>query len=246
MKVIPAIDLRGGRCVRLLKGEFDKETEYSTDPGAIARRFAELGVDDLHIVDLDGARGGIQENRELVQRIAADSPLSVQLGGGIREGSTIADWLQRGVARCVIGSIAVTDADTTRGWLTGFGPDRLVLALDVRIDEDGVPRLATHGWERTAELSLWQCVDSYREVGVQHVLCTDVDRDGAMSGPNTELYAEFVARYPDIDLQASGGVRGIGDLIELRNIGATAAITGRALLDGALGPAEVQSFLQDA
>ena len=244
MNVIPAIDLRDGRCVRLFQGEFDKETEYSTAPAGVARQFAELGADRLHIVDLDGARAGTQHNRAIVRQIASESPLRIQLGGGIRDRQTIDDWLDAGVDRCVIGSLAVTRPDTVRQWLEETGAERVVLALDVRIDENDVPRLTTHGWRETSTLTLWECIDDFLEAGLKHVLCTDVSRDGAMTGPNLDLYREIVARYPTISLQASGGVRGLDDLRQLRETGAAAAITGRALLEGALSREEVRSFLR--
>ncbi len=246
MKVIPAIDLRGGRCVRLLKGEFDKETEYSSDPAAVARRFGELGVDRLHMVDLDGARDGEQQNQAIVRAIAGESALAIQLGGGIRDRDSVAAWLDAGVSRCVIGSLAVTDAARVAGWLREFGPDRIVLALDIRIDAEGTPMLATHGWEQTSDVSLWDCVEHYHASGLRHVLCTDVSRDGAMTGPNVDLYATLARRFDWLELQASGGVRGIDDLRALRTAGAAAAITGRALLDGTLTAEEVRTFLRDA
>lgn len=245
MNVIPAIDIRGGRCVRLFQGEFDRETEYSADPAGVAREFAELGVRHLHIVDLDGARDGQQRNQPTVATIAEQSPLDVQLGGGIRSRETLARWLQHGVSRCVIGSTAVTEPDRFRSWLREFGAEKIVLALDVRLDQNGVPMLATHGWEKTSATSLWACVKNYLADGLKHVLCTDVSRDGAMSGPNFSLYEEMLQRFPDIALQASGGVRGLGDLQRLRHIRVDGAITGRALLDGALTPEEVRSFLRD-
>lgn len=246
MNVIPAIDLRGGRCVRLYQGEFDRETEYSSDPVAVADRFAGLGVAHLHIVDLDGARSGTQQNQEIVNAIAQRSSLSIQLGGGIRDYDNVAQWLEAGVDRCVVGSMAVTDAATVKDWLGQFGANRIVLALDVRIDESGTPRLSTHGWERLSDLSLWDCVDDYLASGLQHVLCTDVSRDGALSGPNIALYEKFTRRFDTVALQASGGVRDLDDLHALRDAGAAAAITGRALLDGKLGEAEIRSFLPDA
>jgi phosphoribosylformimino-5-aminoimidazole carboxamide ribotide isomerase len=249
VNLIPAIDLRGGRCVRLLRGEFDKETEYSDDPAAIARSYTGLGVKHLHVVDLDGARGGEQKNqatvREIIDAAAGRSPLAVQLGGGIRCRQTLAAWLGGGVSRCVIGSSAVTDRPTVRRWFREFGPERIVLALDVRIDSTGAARLSTHGWEQTSDVDLWDCVADYLQDGLKHVLCTDVSRDGAMAGPNLQLYQEFVQRFDTIDLQASGGVRGIDDLLALRAAGVAAAITGRALLDGKLSRTEVQSFLQN-
>ena len=246
MKVIPAIDLKDGKCVRLYKGDFDKTTEYSNDPVEVAQRFSLLDVENLHVVDLDGARSGEQQNRSIVRAIAAETGLEIQLGGGIRDRSTVEHWLQNGVSRCVIGSMAVTKVAKIGDWLREFGPDRIVLALDVKIGSDGMPILTTHGWTQQAGLTLWQCLDGYREHGIIHVLCTDVSRDGAMTGPNGDLYVEILDRYPDVQLQASGGVRNIDDLQELRARGVPAAISGRALLDGAITASEVAAFRQSA
>ena len=246
MRLIPAIDLKGGKCVRLLKGDFDKTTEYSNDPVAVARRFSTLDVQDLHIVDLDGARSGEQKNRAIVQAIAIETGLDIQLGGGIRDRSIVAEWLESGVSRCVIGSMAMTEVDTVSAWLREFGADRLVLALDVNLRDDGTPMLTTHGWTEDAGVSLWECIDAYSGAGIKHVLCTDVSRDGAMAGPNVALYVEILRRYPDLQLQASGGVRHIGDLQQLRLHGLPAAISGRALLDGEITATEVASFRQSA
>ena len=137
MRIIPAIDLQGGKCVRLYKGDFARVTEYSDDPVAVARDFSTLQVRELHIVDLDGARTGSQKNQELVGKLCANTGLSVQLGGGIRNVDTVTGWLQRGVARCVIGSLAVTEPGLVADWMAEFGTGRIVIALDVSIDESG-------------------------------------------------------------------------------------------------------------
>ena len=246
MNVIPAIDLQNGKCVRLFQGDFAQTTEYSDDPAAIARQFANLNATTLHIVDLDGARSGEQQNRAIVSEIANESRLSVQLGGGIRETATVTAWLAAGVSRCVIGSLAITQRDTVLGWLSEFGNDRIVLALDVNIDATGMPMITTHGWTRPSETTLFECIDAYAGAGLKHVLCTDVSRDGSMAGPNLELYADVLARYPDLHLQASGGVRDLNDLIELRQRGVPAAISGRAFLEGKISAAEIESFQRDA
>lgn len=246
MRIIPAIDMKDGRCVRLFQGEFDQQTEYSNDPVSVARNFATLECPDLHVVDLDGAQSGTQKNRDIVRRIAESTRFSIQLGGGIRDAGTVATWLESGVKRCVVGSMAVTRPGDVRRWFSSFGADHIVLALDVRLSAAGEPLLATHGWTQATDISLWQCIDDYLAAGLQHVLCTDISRDGAMSGPNTDLYREFVRRYPALKLQASGGVRHIGDLEALRDAGAAAAITGRALLDGRLSKEEISTFLRDA
>jgi phosphoribosylformimino-5-aminoimidazole carboxamide ribotide isomerase len=246
MRIIPAIDLKDGKCVRLFKGDFNKTTEYSSDPAEVGRRFSRLAVKDLHIVDLDGARTGTQENRAIVSVIAAESGLEVQLGGGIRKREDVTQWLAAGVTRCVIGSVAIKEPETVKQWVREFGADAIVLALDVKLNADDEPMLTTHGWTKDSGVHLWKCLDEYSAAGAQHVLCTDVARDGAMAGPNVDLYANILARYPDINLQASGGVRDIRDLQALRALGVPGAISGRALLDGAITEAEVSSFQADA
>jgi len=246
MKIIPAIDLKDGKCVRLYKGDFDKTTEYSNDPVEMGRRFSALDVQDLHIVDLDGARSGEQKNHAIVQSIAAETGLDIQLGGGIRDRSTVAKWLTSGVSRCVVGSMAINEIPTVSKWLAEFGSERIVLALDVKLAVNGTPMLTTHGWTKDVAVSLWDCIESYSGTGIRHVVCTDVSRDGAMAGPNLGLYVEALRRYPDLQLQASGGVRNIGDLDDLRSCGVPAAISGRALLDGEITSAEVASFRQSA
>lgn len=246
MNVIPAIDIRNGRCVRLLQGDFERESHYHDDPVRLAQDYAAMGFDRLHLVDLDGARLGTLQNRRLIRRLLRDVDLVVQLGGGLRDAGAIERWLEAGVDRCVVGSVAVVEPQRVRDWLGCFGPERILLALDVRIDDHGNPLLATHGWFATTDLSLWDCLDDYRASGLTDVLCTDIGRDGAMAGPNVPLYREFASRYPDLRLQASGGVRHIADLEALREAGVDSAITGRALLDGKITPAEVRSFLRVA
>ncbi|MFQ5610450.1 MAG: 1-(5-phosphoribosyl)-5-[(5-phosphoribosylamino)methylideneamino]imidazole-4-carboxamide isomerase [Woeseiaceae bacterium] len=245
MRVIPAIDLHQGNCVRLQKGDFDRVAVYDDDPLAVAERFGELGVTDLHVVDLDGARTGLQSHVAAIQQINAATSVRVQVGGGIRSSDDVRSWLDNGASRCVIGSAAVTDSAEVLRWVKKYGSDRIVLALDVRY-VSGEPLLATAGWTTTTALSLWDCIEHYLPAGLRYVLCTDIDRDGTLSGPATALYVEFLRRYPDLELQASGGIRNIGDLVALRDIGAPFAITGRALLDGLISRSEVASFRQSA
>jgi phosphoribosylformimino-5-aminoimidazole carboxamide ribotide isomerase len=246
MIVIPAIDLQDGKCVRLLQGDFDRSTEYSSDPAEIGRQFSALAATTLHIVDLDGARYGEQRNRDIVTAIAQESQLEIQLGGGIRDQSIVTSWFDAGVSRCVIGSLTITEPDTVKAWLSRFGSDRIVLALDVKFDGQNEPIITTHGWTRDSEATLFECVDDFMSAGLKHVLCTDVSRDGAMAGPNFALYERFVETYPDVSLQASGGVRHIEDLEQLRQIGVAAAISGRALLDGKISAEELEQFRQSA
>jgi len=246
MKIIPAIDLKGGKCVRLFQGDFEQTTIYSDDPAAVARQFAEMHTENLHIVDLDGARSGAQGNREIIASIAADSGMSVQVGGGIRDRATVKKWLDAGVTRCVIGSLAITEPDSVKSWIVEFDSEHIVLALDVNVDDAGMPLITTHGWTRASDTSVYECIENYRDLGLRHVLCTDVSRDGALAGPNIELYTSIMKNFPELELQASGGVRNVQDLEALRDRGIPAAITGRALLDGRITTAEVSSFRQNA
>jgi phosphoribosylformimino-5-aminoimidazole carboxamide ribotide isomerase len=246
MNIIPAIDLQDGKCVRLLRGDFEQMTEYSSDPSEIARQFADLDVTTLHLVDLDGARTGEQRNRDIIAAIAAESKMQLQLGGGIRDLATLTGWFDVGVQRCVVGSLALTDPDTVKAWLNKYGRERIVLALDVRFDHHHEPMVTTHGWTRDSDTTLFECIDDFLSAGLQHVLCTDVSRDGAMTGPNFALYERIMTRYPKLSLQASGGVRHIEDLEQLRRLGVPSAISGRALLDGRISAEEIAAFQQNA
>ena len=246
MNVIPAIDLRQGQCVRLFQGDFDRQTNYSDDPVSLAGSYNDMGFRDLHIVDLDGARSGRQENQEIIRNIIDSNDMTIQIGGGIRTESQLESWLDAGVARIVIGSLAIIRPRLVSDWLSSYGPEKIVLALDVTVDDAGVPRLVTHGWTRSGDMTLWQCINTYLQVDLRHVLCTDISRDGAMTGPNIKLYAQLIEKYPHILLQASGGVRDIDDLKALKHIGAPAAISGRALLDGKIKTGEIATFLPAA
>ncbi len=244
MRLIPAIDVRDGRCVRLFKGDFEQETRYPADPVALAGQYRELGAEWLHVVDLDGAKSGAPVNLPLIERMRAAAGVDVQYGGGIRTAQSLEQAL-RVVTRAVIGSLAVTDPATVTEWFTKHGSERLVLALDVRLD-DGTPMVATHGWTRASTLTLAAAIERYVAVGLRHVLCTDIDRDGALTGPNVDLYRDCAERWPAIEFQASGGVRDAADLAALAAAGAAAAVSGKALLEGRLTPEEMRPFLRDA
>jgi phosphoribosylformimino-5-aminoimidazole carboxamide ribotide isomerase len=247
MRLIPAIDLRAGNCVRLLQGRFDAETVYASDPLAVLDRYLALGARQVHVVDLDGARDGSPGNRAAIARLAARAgDAALQVGGGVRSRELADALLELGAARVVVGSVAVTAPDEVAGWLHELGPERVVLAFDVRLDDGATPRLATHGWERQTGTSLWDAVERYVPAGLRHVLCTDVARDGALSGPNVALYAECVRRYPGVSWQASGGVSSADDLQALAATGVAAVISGRALLEGRLSPEELAPFLPAA
>jgi phosphoribosylformimino-5-aminoimidazole carboxamide ribotide isomerase len=246
MRLIPAIDLKDGRCVRLLQGDFARETRYGVDPATLLAKYRGLGADWLHVVDLDAAKDGSLGNRALITQLTALQALNLQVGGGLRNTAAVTQTLDLGVARAVIGSAAVTQVEQVRSWLGHFGAERITLAFDVRLDGGGTPRVATHGWQRQSELSLWEAVAMFTDSELKHVLCTDVSRDGALTGPNVDLYREAVRRHPQIQWQASGGIRDARDLHALRDAGAAAAISGKALLEELIPVEDLQPFLPNA
>ncbi len=246
MLLIPSIDLRGGHCVRLLQGDFTAETRYEIDAPALLARYRALGASWLHVVDLDGARDGRGVNRELIGTLAASADLRLQVGGGVRAAPVIEELFGRGVARVVIGSTAIEEPAAVALWLHHYGPERLCLAFDVRLDPEGTPRLHTRGWQRLTPQSLWDAVAQFLPHGLRHVLCTDIERDGALSGPNLGLYAEALRRFPQLLWQASGGVASGADLAALAALGMPAAISGKALMEERIAPEELRAYLPNA
>jgi phosphoribosylformimino-5-aminoimidazole carboxamide ribotide isomerase len=246
MRLIPAIDLKDGHCVRLLRGDFDAQTRYGVDPRTLLAKYRGYGADWLHVVDLDGARDGNRVNQDIIVELARLNSIMLQVGGGLRDTRAISQMLNAGVSRAVVGSVAVTGVDLVRTWLDDFGPERVVLAFDIRLDNAGTPRVAIHGWREQSQLSLWDALANFVDHGLKHVLCTDVARDGALSGPNVDLYAEAVRRFPAIEWQASGGIRDARDLQGLAAAGAKAAVSGKALLDELIPLEDLQAFLPNA
>lgn len=231
MIIYPAIDLRGGRVVRLTEGKFDQEKSYGDDPLAVAQDFAASGATWLHVVDLDGAKDPAKRQTALVEKIARGSGLRMQTGGGIRDESQIAALLAAGARRVIIGSLAAKQPDLVRGWLKQFGPESIILSPDVRLDADGTPRVAAAGWQESTGLALDDFLNGYLAAGLVHILCTDISRDGKLTGPNSALYAQLVKKFPSLQIQASGGVSSLDDLRVLKTTGSAGAIVGRALYE---------------
>ena len=231
MIIYPAIDLRGGRVVRLTEGRFDQEKSYGDDPLAVAREFAGAGAAWLHVVDLDGAKDPAKRQTGLVQKLAGESGLLVQTGGGIREVAQVEALLGAGAQRVIVGSLAVKEPARVREWLGRFGGEHIILAPDVRLDAKGVPRIAAAGWQENTGVALDDFLTGYLAAGLIHILCTDISRDGKLTGPNTALYAGLVKRFPSLQIQASGGVASLDDLRALRTTRSAGAIVGRALYE---------------
>jgi phosphoribosylformimino-5-aminoimidazole carboxamide ribotide isomerase len=235
MILYPAIDIRGGRCVRLIEGDFDRETTYDSDPSSAARRWVEAGADWLHIVDLDGAVEGRPINRDAVARIRASVDVSIQLGGGLRQLTDLEDVFDAGVNRAILGTVALRDPELVISAVARWG-DQIAVALDAR---DG--RLATDGWLGQSDTSAVEVAQRLAQRRVRHFIYTDIRRDGTLSGPNLEGLSELVEKV-DADVIASGGIASLDDITAAANLGATGAIIGRALYDGRVDLAEALSL----
>jgi phosphoribosylformimino-5-aminoimidazole carboxamide ribotide isomerase len=246
MEVIPAIDLLGGKVVRLYKGDFDQVTEYADSAVTVATRYGEAGVHSLHVVDLDGARTGQFAHLDIITEITSTVGLAVQVGGGIRQLEQARAIIAAGAERVVVGSTAAQDPQLVISWFGELGPDAIIVGVDVSLEDGADPMVKTHGWTENSGQTLWQLMDTYMAAGARNFLCTDISRDGTLEGPNSELYQECTARFPKARIIASGGVSSAADLPTLAATGVTSVVTGKALLDGRLTLEEIEQFLQNA
>ena len=223
---IPAIDIRGGRCVRLVQGDFGRETRYADDPAEMARHWQSLGAQRLHVVDLDGARNGVRANAAVIAKLLRGMAIPVQVGGGVRSLETARALLEQGADRVIIGTRAAEDPDALSEWVAAIGSERVVVGVDAR---DG--RVATHGWTTATDLHVLDFCQQLCELGVKRVVYTDVGRDGVLGGPDI-LTTQALAKY--VAVIGSGGVSSVEHLRALANAGAEGAIIGTALYQGRL------------
>ncbi|MGY6631566.1 MAG: 1-(5-phosphoribosyl)-5-[(5-phosphoribosylamino)methylideneamino]imidazole-4-carboxamide isomerase [Wenzhouxiangella sp.] len=231
MIIIPAIDLRAGRVVRLQQGDYDRETRYADDPIELALAYEQAGARCLHVVDLDSAREGGEANLDAIGQICAALSIPVQTGGGVRQLDDLKARLDRGAARIVIGSLCVREPELVCDWLAEIGPDKLVAGLDVSRDEQGQWRPRAAGWTEAGAMTLNQQLDQFQAAGLKHLLCTDIARDGMLGGASLELYRELVHAYPSLAIQASGGIGQEADIEAAAKTGVAGCIVGRALLE---------------
>lgn len=238
MKIYPAIDLRGGKVVRLTQGDYGRMTVYGNDPCAQARQFIAAGAKYLHVVDLDGAKDGAPVNFETIRAIAAQGGLSIEVGGGIRTQQRIEEYLALGVDRCILGTVAVRDLDFTKRMIAQYGP-HIAVGVDAR---DGY--VAVSGWLETShERGVDFCRRLY-DAGCSAVIYTDISRDGAMQGTNLPLYRQLAAELPGLAVTASGGISALEELEELKAMGTAAAILGKSLYTGAIDLAQAVQLAQ--
>jgi phosphoribosylformimino-5-aminoimidazole carboxamide ribotide isomerase len=237
MRIIPAIDLIGGRCVRLEEGDYAKQTDYYEEPLDMAKQLADYGINYLHLVDLDGAKAGKVVNWEVLERICTHTSLQVDFGGGIKTEAEVQQALKLGATQLNIGSLAVKQPDLFAEWIQQFGGETLLLSADAR---DG--KIAVHGWQEQTELDLFAFVGSYLQQGIRTVVCTDISRDGKLQGPAVALYQELMNEFPDLQLVASGGVSSLYDLDELQQLDLYGVIIGKALYEGKISLKELQTW----
>lgn len=229
MRIYPAIDLRGGKCVRLYKGDFDTTKVYAKTPAEMLTEFAKYGATWVHMVDLDGAKAGRVLQADIIGNLVAGTPLQIEVGGGIRNTADIEDLFEAGIARAVVGSVCVSNPQLVNEWMERFGADKFVLALDCTLDAANVPRVRTHGWQEESRDSIYDVLANYPTA--KYVLCTDVAVDGTLEGPSIELYRQMMEKCPQIEIIASGGVGKLEDLIALKQLGVHGVVVGKALYE---------------
>lgn len=229
MYLIPAIDLIDAKCVRLTQGDYDRKKVYDLDPLEAAKQFADHGASKLHVVDLDGARGGGIVNHRVLERLASQTELEIDWGGGMKSDDDIRIAFEAGAHQVTGGTVAVKAPATFLAWLERYGPERIILGADVK---DG--RVAVSGWAEASQRELFEFLNDYRAEGVRYVVCTDVSKDGMLAGSAHSLYAEIRETQPDLKLIASGGVAGPEDLDRLNELGCHGAIVGKAFYEGRL------------
>lgn len=230
--IIPAIDLIDGCVVRLHQGNYGARRDYGEDPLARLQRYQASGAQLLHIVDLTGAKDPKARQIPLLRELLGSLSIPVQTGGGIRSADDVRSLLDAGAARVVVGSAAVKRTDEVAGWMKTFGADKLVLALDVRINKAGNAEVAVSGWQENSGVLMDDLIRAFEPAGLRYVLTTDISKDGTLAGPNTALYAKLAQTFPNIDFQASGGIGSLDDIRAVSHTGAAGVIVGRALLEG--------------
>ena len=236
IELIPAIDIIDGKCVRLTKGDYGQKKVYNDDPVAQAKEFEKLGMKRLHVVDLDGAKAKHVVNVDVLRGITAATGLKVDFGGGIKSDDDIEKAFAAGASLVTIGSIAVSQSDTFMRWLDRYGADKVILGADVR---NGL--VSINGWKEDTSEKLLPFLARYVKAGVKNVLCTEISRDGTLSGPSTDLYREVMEAFPGIHLIASGGVGRNEDIIELDEAGIPAVVFGKAWYEGKINLEELEA-----
>lgn len=239
IELIPAIDIINGECVRLSQGDYNKKSTYFKDPLEIAKRYEDVGIERLHLVDLDGAKCATPKNLAVLERISSNTTLDIQYGGGIKSSAALSSVLSSGANRAICGSIAVKSPELFREWLTTFGSNKIVLGADIK---DGY--VSTDGWLESSTISVYELIDSFVESGLTQVICTDISKDGMLQGPSFDLYEQMQGRYSDINITVSGGISSMSDIERLNDMNLRSVIIGKAIYEGHIKLEDLQVWLQ--
>ncbi|MGN6801698.1 MAG: 1-(5-phosphoribosyl)-5-[(5-phosphoribosylamino)methylideneamino]imidazole-4-carboxamide isomerase [Ginsengibacter sp.] len=240
MEIIPAIDIIDGKCVRLAKGDFDNKKVYNDDPLEVAKSFEEAGIRRLHIVDLDGAKGKSLSNLKSLKRIASATTLIVDFGGGIKTTEQLQHVLNAGATMVSVGSITVKDPALFSEWIEEFGAEKFLPGADVLNN-----KIKINGWKEETGIDIFDFIASLEVQGIHRIFCTDISKDGMLQGPATILYKDILNRFPSLQLIASGGISGYDDLFNLKNIGCSGAIVGKAIYEGRISLEQLAGFIKD-
>lgn len=227
MRIIPAIDIIDGKCVRLSQGDYAQKKVYNENPLEVAKSFEDAGIQYLHLVDLDGAKAGKVVNWKVIESIANHTGLAVDFGGGIKTEEEISALFSSGIKQVNLGSIAVKNAELVETWIASYGTDRIILSADVRNE-----LVAISGWLEDSGLNIIEFIKSYVAKGISYITCTDISTDGMLTGPNLQLYKKILDKFPDLHLIASGGVSNLDDLHQLKSLNLDGVIIGKAIYEG--------------
>ncbi len=239
MQIIPAIDIIDGKCVRLTQGDYEQKTIYNENPLEVALEFESIGIKRLHLVDLDGAKLGKVINYKVLEKIASKTNLSIDFGGGIKTDDDIETVFNYGADLATIGSIAIKNKPLFYSWIKKYGAEKLFLGADVKGD-----KIAVGGWLETTDVSIYDYIEEYLKEGIKYVFCTDISKDGLLQGPSNELYKNIITKFPQLNLTASGGVSQLSDLNELKKIGCSGAIIGKAIYEGRITMNQLKQFIK--
>ena len=238
MHIIPAIDIIDGKCVRLTQGDYGSKKEYRSNPVEVAKEFEAAGIRRLHVVDLDGALNKKIVNLVTLEKIASNTSLQIDFGGGIQSNQDIRDAFNAGAKQVTGGSIAVKNPEMVESWLKEFGNEKIILGADVK-----GKMIAVSGWQETSNMEIFPFLENYLEKGIKYAICTDVSKDGVLQGPAFDLYKDLMEAFPKLHLIASGGVSSIKDLEALANANTYGVIIGKAIYENAFSLKELEPFL---
>jgi phosphoribosylformimino-5-aminoimidazole carboxamide ribotide isomerase len=238
--IIPAIDIIDGKCVRLSKGDYSSQKIYNENPLEVAKQFEDAGLTHLHLVDLDGARAAQIINWKTLEKISSSTGLKIDFGGGLKSQDDLRIAFECGASQITGGSIAVKDRQTFTGWIKQYGAEKIILGADVRKE-----KIAVSGWTEDTQEYIFDFINKYQEEGIGYVICTDIEKDGMLEGPSTELYKKIIKESKDIKLIASGGISSLQDLDELKESGLYGAITGKAIYENRISLKEIKKFQEN-